>query len=54
MKENITITTLPEKGETGGVDPAGETGGDPLIYPGGFTIIILLVTLVGSSEESSP
>ena len=48
---------LPENGDTGGVDPAGEIGGDPLLplpYPGGFTIIILRVTLVASSVESSP
>ncbi|KAH1259279.1 hypothetical protein GmHk_03G008790 [Glycine max] len=48
------ITTLPENGEIGGVEPAGETGGDPLWYPGGFTIMILRVTLVASSDDSSP
>jgi len=30
VKRRKKITTLPENGETGGVEPAGETGGDPL------------------------
>ena len=45
--------SLPEKGDTGGVDPAGDTGGDPFWNPGGFIIIILRVTLIASSDESS-
>ena len=54
---NLPMLLPPENGDTGGVDPAGEIGGDPLLplpYPGGFTIIILRVTLVASSVESSP
>ena len=50
-------TTLPEKGDTGGVEPAGEAGADPLglwLPPGGFTIMILRVTLTASSGKSSP
>lgn len=46
--------TLPEKGDTGGVEPAGDTGGEPFWYPGGLTIMILRVTLVTSSGASSP
>lgn len=48
------LISLPEKGETGGVDPAGETGGDPFWYPGGFIIMMLRVTLIASSVDSSP
>nr|ACU14512.1 unknown [Glycine max] len=47
----------PEKGDTGGVEPAGEAGADPLglwLPPGGFTIMILRVTLTASSGKSSP
>ena len=46
----------PEKGDTGGVEPAGEAGADPLglWLPGGFTIIILRVTLTAFLGESSP
>lgn len=45
---------LPENGDTGVVEPAGETGGEAFWYPGGLTIMILRVTLVvASSGESS-
>lgn len=47
--------TLPAKGDTGGVEPAGETGGESFwLSCGGFTIIMLLVTLTASSAASSP
>lgn len=47
--------SLPPKGDTGGVLPAGETGGESFwLASGGLTIIMLLVTLVESSAASSP
>lgn len=36
------------------MDPAGETGGVVELYPGGFTIMMLRVTLTCSSDDSSP
>lgn len=52
------IIVLPEKGDTGGVEPAGDAGGvaeEPLFwYPGGLTIMILLVTFFVSSVVASP
>lgn len=50
----INNNRLPEKGETGGVDPAGEIGGDPFWYEDGFIIMMLRVTLFVSSEGASP
>jgi len=50
------IIDLPGKGDTGGVDPAGEAGGvvdEPLVYPGGLTIMILRVTLFSSTVVAS-
>lgn len=47
---------IPENGERGGVDPAGEAGGVPLTgdgHPAGLLIIILLVTRGASSCMSS-
>lgn len=45
---------VPEKGDLGGVDPAGEEGGvAPLpgdAHPGGLFIIMLLVTRIGASS----
>ncbi|GJZ66064.1 hypothetical protein Tco_0622760 [Tanacetum coccineum] len=41
--------SLPVKGDTGGVDPAGEEGGVSLKVLSGFAIIILLVTLIAGS-----
>ncbi|GER55415.1 multiple epidermal growth factor-like domains protein 8 [Striga asiatica] len=41
--------------DTGGVDPAGETGGESFwLSCGGFTIIMLLVTLTAPPPASSP
>lgn len=48
------LCNLPEKGDAGELDPAGEMGGELYWKPGGFTIIILRVILIGDSEESSP
>lgn len=44
-------SSLPERGDTGGVDPAGDAGGVPFWSPsvGGFNIMILRVTLTGFS-----
>lgn len=54
LLRNRKGSLVPENGDTGVVEPAGETGGDPLWYPGGFTIMILRVTLIDSSDGSSP
>jgi hypothetical protein len=53
-KQSINNHRLPEKGDTGGVDPAGETGGDPFWFPGGFIIMMLRVILFASEDESPP
>lgn len=45
---------LPEKGDAGELDPAGEIGGEPDWYPGGLSIMILLVILTDDCEDSSP
>ena len=53
IRHFIIESTLPENGDTGGVEPAGEAGADPLLwYPAGFMIMILRVTFIASSGES--
>lgn len=50
------IKISPANGDTGGVEPAGETGGeDPICFPWlGFTIMILLVTFIASPVAAAP
>lgn len=54
LRRNRKESLVPENGDTGVVEPAGEARGDPLSYPGGFTIMMLRVTLVVCSDDSSP
>jgi len=51
---NLNASDLPPgKGDTGVVDPAGDAGGESLNVLSGFTIIILLVTLIPESSTDA-